>query len=301
MPLSASSNFPGLRSRRAGKRALFVSEQFAFEQIFRDRRAVDLDERAGGALRVLVNGAGDQVFSDAAFAAEQHRRVRRRDALDQREHRLHFVALRDDVGVGVAAAQLFAQRAVFLAQAARIELLADLQDEFGERKGLRHKVARADLHRLDGRFDRAVSGHHDHGQRRVRALHGLQKFQAAHSRQAQVRHDEIGFFADQKLQARFCVRRRVNDETFLAELQFEQPPHFGFVFDDEDRRFFCACGHGFKWHRLQSVGFRSWIQNLPSWQDQLETHRLKSVLLESCYWVPIVPAREYGSEAAIYN
>ena len=117
VPLSASSNFPGLVPGRAGERALFVTEEFAFEKIFRNRGAVDFDERAGGALRMFVNGARDQIFSDAAFAAEQHRRIRRRDALDHRQHGLHLVALRDDVGVGVAAAERFAQRAIFLAQA----------------------------------------------------------------------------------------------------------------------------------------------------------------------------------------
>ena len=243
MPLSASSNFPGLLRRRAGECALLVSEQFAFQQIFRNRRAVDLDERPGGALRVLVNGAGDQIFSDAAFAAEQHGGIGRRDALDQRQHGLHFVALRHDVVVGVAAAQRLAQRAIFFAQAVRIEFLANHQHEFGERKRLGHEVARANLHRFDGRFDGAVGRHHDHGQRGVHALYGLQKFQAAHSRQAQVGHDEVGFFADQELQPGFRVRRGVDDETFFAELQLEQPPHFGFVFDDEDCCFFVARIH----------------------------------------------------------
>ena len=195
---------------------------------------------------MFVNGAGDQIFSDAAFAAEQHRGIRRRDALDQRQHGLHLVALRDDVVVGVAAAQRFAQRAVFLAQAVRIELLADHQHELVERKRLRDVIARADFHRFDGRFDRAVRRHHHDGQRGVRALHGLQKFQAAHSRQAQIGHHEVRLFAHQKLQPGFRVRRRVHDETFFAQLQLEQPPHLGFVFDNENRRFFAARGHGFQ-------------------------------------------------------
>jgi hypothetical protein len=46
------------------------------------------------------------------------------------------------------------------------------------------------------------------------------------------------------LEAGFRVRRRVNHEAFLAQLQLEQPPHLGFVFNDENRRFFLACVHG---------------------------------------------------------
>ena len=244
MPLSASSNFPGLLPVGAGERALLVSEEFAFEKIFRNGGAVDFDEGAGSALRMFVNGAGDQIFSDAAFAAEQHRRVGRRDALDHREHGLHFVALRDDVGVGVAAAERFAQRAVFLAQAAGVEFLANHQHQLVEGKRLRHVIAGADFHGFDGRFDRAVGGHHHDGERGVGALHGLQKFQAAHSRQAQIGDHEIGLFAHQELQARFRVRRGVHEETFFAKLQFEKTAHLGFVFDNEDRRFFDARGHG---------------------------------------------------------
>ena len=167
---------------------------------------------------MFVNGARDQIFSDAAFAAEQHRRVRRRDALDHREHGLHLVALRDDVGVGVAASERFAQRAVFLAQAVRIEFLADHQHELVERKRLRHVIARADFHRFDGRFDRAVRRHHHDGKRGVRALHGLQEFEAAHSRQAQIGHDQVRLFAHQQLQPRFRVRRGVHERNLLRQV-----------------------------------------------------------------------------------
>ena len=67
-------------------------------------------------MRVLVNGARDQIFSNAALAADQHGGIRRRDALDQRQHGLHFFAVRDDIVVLVAPAERFAQRAIFLAQ-----------------------------------------------------------------------------------------------------------------------------------------------------------------------------------------
>ena len=69
---------------------------------------------------MFVNGARDQIFSHAAFAADQHGGVRGRDALDQREHGLHFVAVRDDILVVVAVAERLAQVAVFLAQVVRI-------------------------------------------------------------------------------------------------------------------------------------------------------------------------------------
>ena len=52
-----------------------------------------------------------------------------------------------------------------------------------------------------------------------------------------------GFFAHEQLQSGLRIGRRVNDKIFLAELQLQQPPHFGFVFDDEDCCFFFLCIH----------------------------------------------------------
>ena len=39
VPLSASSNFPGLRCHGAGERAFLVAEKFALQQVLGNRRA----------------------------------------------------------------------------------------------------------------------------------------------------------------------------------------------------------------------------------------------------------------------
>ena len=84
---------------------------------------------------MLVDGARDQILADAAFAAEQHGGVGGRDALDEAEHRLHFVAARDDVFVFVAAAKRFAQVAVFLAQCVRRSSLRITRTSSASEKG----------------------------------------------------------------------------------------------------------------------------------------------------------------------
>src|SRR5271167_5029371 len=89
--------FSRLAGDRTGKGPFFVAEQFAFKEIFRDSRAVDLQEWAGGTIGMFVNGARDHVLPDAAFAANQNRGVRRSDALNQRKNRLHFLAFGNDV------------------------------------------------------------------------------------------------------------------------------------------------------------------------------------------------------------
>ena len=156
--------FSGLAGGRAGEGALFVAEEFAFQKIFGDRGAVDFDEGPGGAAGALVDACGDQILAHAAFAAEQNRGMRRRDALDQGQHFLHFRAVRDDVGILVALAQGFAQRAVFFAQAADIELLVHHHAHFREGKRLQHVIAGAGFHGFDGGFHGAEGGHDDHGQ-----------------------------------------------------------------------------------------------------------------------------------------
>ena len=156
-------------------------------------------------MRVLVDRARDQILSYAAFAAEQHGGIRGRDALDQRQHGLHFRAVRDDVVVLVSLAERLAQRAILLAKLVRVEFLADHQHQFGERERLQDVVAGAGLHRFHGGFDGAVGGHHDDGQVRVDALGGLQEFEAVHSRQLEIGDDQVELFLAEQLQAGFGV------------------------------------------------------------------------------------------------
>ena len=71
-----------LATGRAGERAFFVAEQFAFQKRFAEGRAVQTDERTVAAIASEVNRASDQFFADAAFAADQHGRIGRSDSAD---------------------------------------------------------------------------------------------------------------------------------------------------------------------------------------------------------------------------
>ena len=226
--------FSRLASGSARERALLVAKEFAFEKIFWNGGAVDFYERAGSAVRMLVNRARDQILSDAAFAAEKHGRIRRRDALDERQHGLHFLALRDDVVVFVALAEGFAQITIFFAQLVRIEFLADHQHELGERKRFQHVIARADFHRFDGGFDRSERGHDDDGYRCVCAFHGLQEFDAAHAGQFEVGDDQVELIGIEEFEGSFGVGDGLGAKVLVGELKLEKAAHFGFVFDDED-------------------------------------------------------------------
>ena len=71
---------------RVGERAALVAEQLALEQLLGQRRARDVDERAGRAVAVVVDGLRGEVLAGAGLAGEQH--GRRRAGGDARQQRL---------------------------------------------------------------------------------------------------------------------------------------------------------------------------------------------------------------------
>ena len=77
------------RRLRASERAAFVTEQFRFEQIFRDRRRVDGDERFAFAQAVFVQRARHEFFASTGFAGDEHGHMRLRQAANGAEHILH--------------------------------------------------------------------------------------------------------------------------------------------------------------------------------------------------------------------
>ena len=83
VPVSATSNSPGLSSDRAGERAALVAEQLGVEQVVVERRAVGDHELAIASLRADVDRARDQLLAGAVLALDQHGRVRRRDPVEQ--------------------------------------------------------------------------------------------------------------------------------------------------------------------------------------------------------------------------
>lgn len=54
-----------------------MTKQFTFEQRFRQRRAVDFNERPLCPPRIVVNRSGNQLFPGAAFTANQDAGLRK--------------------------------------------------------------------------------------------------------------------------------------------------------------------------------------------------------------------------------
>ena len=160
MPPSADWNSPCLDFERAGERAFFVAEQFAFDERGDERSAIDRDKGAVGEGSAEMHGAGHQFFAGSALAVDQDRRAR---VFEARDHAEDFLNARGDPmmpcdgGFGFGA---LSQEFVFFDEADFVGHAAQEKAQFFERReGLGDVVVGAELHGLHGGFDGAVSGH----------------------------------------------------------------------------------------------------------------------------------------------
>ena len=187
MPPSASSKRP-LRAETAPVNApLRVAEELALEERLGDGGAVDRHERAVGRLLLawiafatssLPVPLSPVMSTVASVGAILH---------DAPEHLADRSRAADDVLELVALLELDREERHLAGEAAVVDRLADLDEQFllGER--LLDVVERAEAHGLDGALDGAVRGHHDDLGHRLRRLDGAQDVDAV------VRaHPEIG-------------------------------------------------------------------------------------------------------------
>ena len=72
-----------------GKRAALMAEQFALQQILRDRRRIDRDEGIRRARAMPVQRPRDQLLAGARFAVDEYRGMRLRQTADGAKHLLH--------------------------------------------------------------------------------------------------------------------------------------------------------------------------------------------------------------------
>ena len=176
----------------AGERPLFVAEQEALDQVFRDRAAVDGDDRHVRARPAALDEAGEEFLADAAFALDQHRDLRLRGASGQFDRRGQAGARADDIdrrdaflGLALQARDLAAQRAE----------LHDVVEGDGEPFGpdrFDQEVGRAGAHGLDRRIDAAMTGQDDDRQIRFGWCQALQHRHAVKAGHVEVEQHNIG-------------------------------------------------------------------------------------------------------------
>src|SRR5579885_612205 len=175
----------------AGKGAPLVTEQFAFQQRFGNGGAVDGDERSGGPVAVLVNGAGNKLLAGAGLAADQHADRFGGDAADFLVNVLHGAAVADD---GVASAARRAQGHRLNHAAAGHDGLLDQFEQFRNFKGFDEVIVGARLCGFNGRLGGGGSSQQKDGQTRLGGVQFAHQLQAVQPGQFQIgdHHVKIG-------------------------------------------------------------------------------------------------------------
>ena len=184
----------------AGEGALLVAEEFALEQLARDRRRVHRDEGARRARRRLVDRARHQFLAGAALAGDQHRDVARGHASDRLEDLEDRAAAADQAiaRAARAAAHFAAQRAHLALERARAQRLLDQRQHRGHLERLHQIVERAALHRLDGVLERVLRGDHHHRGFGSHAAQAVEQLEAGGLGHADVEEGDVEAAARQQ-------------------------------------------------------------------------------------------------------
>ena len=126
----------GFLFHRAGESALFVAEQFAFQEGFRNGGAIDADVIVRAPLAQAVQRAGDEFLARAAFAQDQDPRVGGGDGLDQLPQIVHARRFAHDLFEAENFGGAGAQRGVFLQQPVAFGAARDGMQQFLRRERL---------------------------------------------------------------------------------------------------------------------------------------------------------------------
>jgi len=148
-------------ARGAGKGAFFITEELGLDQVLRQGRAVDADDRRPRKRAFVVDRLGDEVLSRSRFAGDQHRTV----------HGGRHVHEPDDLGKRAAVAHNIGERALLVARI-HLNLLDPLQiqrpdgvldgvPQFLDVEGFREVVVGAETHRGNGVLEAGKSGNED--------------------------------------------------------------------------------------------------------------------------------------------
>src|SRR5208282_1159651 len=105
-PVLGLFEFAEMAAGGAGERSFFVAEQFGFNQLRRNRRAVQRDERSAGPRTALMQRARHQFFSRAGLAENADAGFAGSYAFYLRHHAAHGLAFPNDLVFAEAALQV---------------------------------------------------------------------------------------------------------------------------------------------------------------------------------------------------
>src|SRR5678815_1593739 len=218
----------------AGERPLLVAEDFALEQRFRNRGAIDRHERLVRARAQLMNHLRHELLAGARLAPDQYGGGGRRRLLDDLIDLPHAGAAADHAAEASLLAQLATQH-LHLAQ--RVLALDDLVEQNLEAlrlDRLGQVVVGALFDRLNRRLHTALRRQQDHRTLRIIALERLEELEATHARHDEVGDDDGGPERRHARQRIFAVGRGFGSESPGPHELRESDASAGLVLDDKD-------------------------------------------------------------------
>ena len=130
-----------------------MAEQFAFEQVLRDGRAIDGDEGRGGAGAALVQALGQQFLARSARSQQHDRRAGGCHALDHAGDFQHLGRCRDQAAEdGAIRADPCGETAVLRLDAMQLEGATHDQSKLVDVDRLGVEIIRPALDRVQGTF-----------------------------------------------------------------------------------------------------------------------------------------------------
>ena len=180
---------PPFHGRSACKGPLFMAEQFALDQIFRNRGTVDFDKGFLRPSALAVDGTGHQFLSRTVFTHNQNPGIGRSDDAD------HLLEVLDRAALArqfIFVADLLLEEKIFLLQADHLQRMVDHQDHLFEREGLFYEIEGPKPRRLHRRFDGAVAGHDDDLNLGMSRLDHLEDLDPVYPRKPDVQEDQAG-------------------------------------------------------------------------------------------------------------
>ena len=225
---------------RAGERALFVSEEFAFQQRLRQSAAVNDDQRMKSSRAGVMNRPRHQFLPGAAFPGDQHRSFRGTNRLNGVEDLVHGAALADqvprtrDFGDGLAQEDVLLGRVLM-----RQRVLHQVRDLVRVQR-LGHVVIGAVLQRRDRGLDRGIAGHDDHDELRIDFVHAALQFDPVGAAHLDIHQGRIPALFRQPGKRIARVFYRSYLVAFFAEPFAQRVAHAQFVVHDQQ---FSLCAH----------------------------------------------------------
>jgi hypothetical protein len=217
------------RRLRAGEGAALVAEELALEQVLRDGRGVDGDERAARRAGCACAGARDELLARARLSGDEHRDDALAQAADGAEHVLHRGGLAEHFGhVGRA-------RVAHVLAQALVDRTADQLDRPRHVERLGQVLEGAALESADRAVEVGVRRHDDHGQARMALLDLGQQVDARAAGHADVRHQHLRRLVVQRDQHVLGIGEAAHLEVLAGQRLLQHEADGLVVVNDPDR------------------------------------------------------------------